>query len=136
MEAPTGWYPDPQAEADERYWDGSSWTDQTRQEQRIVNPGSTDASGSSLDKGSTVAGEAAVLASMSYLHAIALVVISGVVVGFGVALGLLFQLAFEAEVPAAIFFVLGGAVGIAMLVASIVALLRADADRARTRGRN
>jgi hypothetical protein len=30
MEAPEGWYPDPQADADERYWDGSTWTEQTR----------------------------------------------------------------------------------------------------------
>ena len=30
MEAPEGWYPDPQAEADERFWDGSTWTDRTR----------------------------------------------------------------------------------------------------------
>jgi hypothetical protein len=30
MDAPAGWYPDPQADADERYWDGSTWTEQIR----------------------------------------------------------------------------------------------------------
>lgn len=27
---PSGWYPDPQNASQERYWDGSTWSDQTR----------------------------------------------------------------------------------------------------------
>lgn len=27
---PAGWYPDPAGSADERYWDGAAWTEQTR----------------------------------------------------------------------------------------------------------
>ena len=29
-EHPAGWYRDPRGEAEQRYWDGSAWTDQTR----------------------------------------------------------------------------------------------------------
>jgi hypothetical protein len=36
MDAPAGWYPDPQADADERYWDGATWTEQIRMRSAAV----------------------------------------------------------------------------------------------------
>lgn len=30
MTAPAGWYPDPEGRPDERYWDGSAWTNEFR----------------------------------------------------------------------------------------------------------
>jgi len=132
MEAPAGWYPDPQAEADERYWDGAEWTERTRQEQAVLEQ-SAATSVESAVRGSTQVGDAAALASMGYLHAIALVVISGVVVTLGAGIGLLLLLVFEVDEFAGVFFIVGGAVGIAMLVASVFALLRADVDRNRAR---
>ena len=27
MSTPAGWYPDPQAEGQQRYWDGNAWTE-------------------------------------------------------------------------------------------------------------
>lgn len=36
--APEGWYPDPQGLADERYYDGTGWTDKTRKTQMAGTP--------------------------------------------------------------------------------------------------
>ncbi|HEY5708138.1 MAG TPA: DUF2510 domain-containing protein [Solirubrobacterales bacterium] len=33
MAAPAGWYPDPRDPAQDRYWDGEQWTEQTRRRQ-------------------------------------------------------------------------------------------------------
>ena len=33
-----GWYPDPAGTGDERYWDGTSWSDVTRPDSRSANP--------------------------------------------------------------------------------------------------
>lgn len=77
--------------------------------------------------------ESAQLATMGYLHSIALVVTAGVVTGFFVAAGLLFSLVFDAPGAAVVFFFVGGVVGIAMLISSVSALLRADQDRSRAR---
>lgn len=77
--------------------------------------------------------ESAQLASMGYLHSIALVVTAGVVTGFFIAAGLLLSLVFDSAGAAVAFFFVGGIVGIAMLISSITALLRADRDRNRAR---
>jgi nitrate reductase gamma subunit len=137
MEAPAGWYPDPKAEADERYWDGATWTEKTRQEETasILNP-HIPPGGLTLQRSGVSREDSALLASMGYLHSIALVVISGVVVGFAVGVGLLFSLVLQVVEIAAIFFVMGAILGIAMLIGSIVALIRADADRSQARKAN
>ena len=71
----------------------------------------------------------AALASMGYLHAIALVVIAGVITGLSAGIGAILSLTFDAVEAAASFFIIGGLLGIAMMIASIVALIRADVDR-------
>lgn len=73
--------------------------------------------------------EFAALASMSYLHSIALVLTSGVVAGLIGGVGLVLAIVFEAAEFAALAFSIAAALGIAFLISSLVALVRADHQR-------
>ncbi len=126
---PEGWYPDSRSETDERFWDGLAWTDNTRKSETASPSKPTRSATPNIQSSPTGASQAAQLASMGYLHAIALVVIAGVIIGLSAGIGALLSLAFDAVAAAALFFIVGGLVGIAMMIDSIVALIRANVDR-------
>lgn len=127
LNGPEGWYPDPQGLAPERYWDGSDWTERTRS-----TPGSTVPKATESEQSS---GDGASLASMEYLHAITLVLLAGVVAAPFVIVGVAITFAGPDSVfPGALLIVLGVAIGIALCVASVGALMKADRYNKRASG--
>jgi len=70
---------------------------------------------------------------MSYLYAITLVVIAGAVTAFSAGLGALLNIVFDPVELSVLFFLVGVVVGLAILVAHVAALIRADIDRNRAR---
>jgi hypothetical protein len=77
--------------------------------------------------------DAAILASMGYLHSIALVLTAGVVAGLVAGLGYVLVVVFEATEFAVFTFLTAGILGVAFLISSLIALARADTHRNRTR---
>lgn len=127
LSGPEGWYPDPQGLAPERYWDGSDWTERTRSTPVFTahKPAESDQPRSG----------GASLASMEYLHAIALVLLAGVVAAPFVIVGVAITFAGPDSVfPGALLIVLGVAIGIALCIASVGALMKADRYNKRASG--
>lgn len=121
--APEGWYPDPQGLADERYWDGSNWTEETKSKPAFKVPAKAY---SDLKPHDPVA-----LATMEYLHSVSLVLIAGVVAGLLTGFGLIWTIVLDSPVVAGITFFVAAISGIVLLVSSIVALVRGDMHKSR-----
>lgn len=66
---PEGWYPDPQGIADERYFDGSEWTDRTRQEQAEVGTATAVPVSVNREWGAALASSAGRVASVADVFA-------------------------------------------------------------------
>lgn len=56
---PEGWYPDPQGLADERYFDGKTWTDRTRRQVAASPPSSSSATATAVDAWGRALGDSA-----------------------------------------------------------------------------
>lgn len=79
---PEGWYPDPRGLAEERFFDGSDWTDLTRE----TKSGASGGPAPSRPVGPTDGLLAAQLATAGYTRAVALGVLLVLWNGIGVAL--------------------------------------------------
>lgn len=140
--AAEGWYPDPQRAADERYWDGSEWTSRTRS--GFAGSKSTDSRSQSRSRkdhpglsgqaygtaGIEAAGTAS--ASLEYLRAIALAVVSGVIATPFVVLGAVLVAGGSGSAAlGVILLVAGGGVAIGMSIAALIALTNGNDIRRR-----
>ena len=136
MEAPEGWYPDPEGIAEERFWDGSTWTQKTRQTPSAASE-TTSPVDNPVDVPAPAAQEAprhsvsveshAAVTTMEYLRSISLVVLSGVIFGLFAGAGLvILSLLPDEGGPQVLGVVLISAGGLAAIVMLIIAIVAAD----------